>query len=228
MVEPVTVLLSSWQVTALDALATMLLLTTAIIAITRNIPLAIKTYIVQAGLLVAMFTVLGLKYEWFLGWALSAVITKMILVPWTLLWVVKRTRYVAEREEPLISIGLFMILIGIIYALSVGFARYVAEISHVLARLGITSLASAIALIAVGLSIVTLARNAMKQILGIILFENGAHVMLASMAFYVPETVEIGIATDAVVLVTILSILAHRMVKIRGDMDVSKLNVLRG
>ncbi len=221
-------MLAPWQESVLDALATMMLITTAVIALTRNIKLAIKTYIVQACILVTAFLVLGVRYKWFIGWALSATATKVVIAPSVLLWVVRKTSYVSEREEPVISAGALALLILAIYAFSGVFARHFASSLQRFATLGVSSLTSAIALICVGLSIVTLARNAVKQILGIILFENGSHITLASMAFYVPETVEIGIASDAVVLVVILSILAYRLVKIRGDMDVSRLTVLRG
>lgn len=221
-------MLAPWQASALDALATLMLITTAVIALTRSITLAIKTYIVQACILVTMFAVLGVRYEWFIGWAFSATITKAVIVPWVLLWVVRKTSYVSEKEEPIISSGAFAFLLLVIYAFSGAFARHFTTSLQSLAALGVPSLTSAIALICVGLSVVTLSRNAVKQILGIILFENGSHITLACIAFYVPETVEIGIVSDAVVLVVVLSVLAYRLVRIRGDMDVSKLTVLRG
>lgn len=219
--------LEPWQIAVLDTVSMLILVTAAIIALTRNMSLAVKTYILQAGMLVAMFLTIGVKYEWFIGWSISATITKMIIVPWILFWVINRTKYVAEREESIMPTGAYVLLIAVIYAVSLVLARHIVSVAHVLVRIGEAPLAASLSLVILGLLIVTLARNALKQLMGIILFENGSHILLASLAFYVPETVEIGITSDAVVFITILALLAYRMVKIKGDMDVSKLVVLK-
>lgn len=219
--------LEPWQISMLNMLSMVVLVTAAIIALTRNMALAVKTYIVQAGILVLMFLTIGTKYEWFIGWSISAIITKMVIVPWVLLWVINRTKYVAEREEPIIPVGAYLLLIVIAYAVSLVLAEHIASTAYALVRIGIASLATALSLVILGLSIVALARNALKQLMGIILFENGSHILLASMAFYVPETAEIGITSDAVIFITILALLAYRMVRVEGDMDVSKLTILK-
>jgi len=223
----VEVLLEPWQIGILDTTSILILVTAAVIALTRNMPLAVKTYIVQAIMLVTMFLTIGAKYEWFYGWSVSALITKVILVPLVLFWVINRTRYVAEREEPLMPIGAHVLLVAIIYAASLVLVKHIVSTAHMLARIGEVPLITSLSLVALGLLVVTVARNALKQVMGIILFENGSHILLASTAFHVPETVEIGIATDAVIFITVLTLLAYKMVRIRGDMDVSKLVSLK-
>ncbi|HIQ55280.1 MAG TPA: hydrogenase 4 membrane subunit [Pyrodictium sp.] len=227
MVETVHVLLDPWQISILNFASMLILVTAAVIALTRNMLLAVKTYIVQAIILVIMFLTIGVKYEWFYGWSISALVTKAIIVPFVLFWVINRTRYVAEREEPVAPLGVYVLLIAIIYAASLVLVKHMVSIAHMLARIGEAPLASSLSLVALGLLMVTVAKNALKQVMGIILFENGSHVLLASIAFHVPETVEIGIATDAVIFITVLTLLAYKMVRIRGDMDVSKLVALK-
>ncbi|HIP85621.1 MAG TPA: hydrogenase 4 membrane subunit [Pyrodictium sp.] len=221
------VLLDPWQIGVLDTASMLILVTATVIALTRDMPLAVKTYIVQAVMLVVMFLAIGVKYEWFFGWSLSALVTKAILVPWVLFWAINRTRYVAEKEEPIVPLGAHVLIIAIIYASSLVLVRYIVSTAHMLARIGEVPLVSSLSLVALGLLIVTVARNALKQVMGIILFENGSHILLAATAFHVPETVEIGIATDAVIFITVLTLLAYKMVRIRGDMDISKLVSLK-
>ena len=222
-----TVLLDPWQIAVLDVTSTLILVTAAVIALTRNMLLAVKAYVLQAIILVVMFLTIGVKYGWFFGWSASALVTKVILVPWVLFWAINRTRYVAEKEEPITPLGAYVLLVAIVYAASLILVRHIVSIAHVLARIGEVPLVSSLSLVALGLLIITVARNALKQVMGIILFENGSHILLASTAFYVPETVEIGIATDAVIFITILTLLAYKMVGVRGDMDTSKLVSLK-
>lgn len=219
--------LETWQIDVLNTVSMLILFTAAIIALTRNMLAAIKTYIVQAGLLVAMFLTIGLKYEWFLGWSMTAIITKVIIVPWMLYWIINKTKYITEEEEPMIPLGAYILLLAFVYAISLIVAGHIVSIAHFPSEVGERPLVTSLALVMLGLSVITVARNAFKQIMGILLFENGSHILLASMAFYVPETVEIGITTDAVAFIAILVLLAYKMVKIKADMDVSKLATLK-
>ena len=219
--------LSPIQHSLIDVFSTLMLFTTILIAELRRLDASIKSYIAQASLLVAIFITLGFRYPWFFWWACSATVTKVFLAPWIMLWALRRARYVAETEKPLLPLPLSIATIIVIYALSAALAYRIALSSHAMARIGVPPLATAIALILVGLFVISTRRNALKQVLGIIMFENGSHVLLASAAFYVPETVEIGIATDAIVMVVIMSVLAYIMARTKGDMDVSKLTVLR-
>ena len=67
-----------------------------------------------------------------------------------------------------------------------------------------------------------------KQILAYCLFENGIHLSLALMAYNSNELVELGILTDAIFAVIIMSVLAIRFYKAYGSLDTSKATNLRG
>ena len=73
-----------------------------------------------------------------------------------------------------------------------------------------------------------LRKSAIKQILAFCMFENGIHLSLALMAYNSPEIVEIGVLTDAIFAVLIMSVLASRFYKYFGSLDVSKANTLKG
>jgi len=69
---------------------------------------------------------------------------------------------------------------------------------------------------------------AIKQILAYCLFENGIHLSLALMAYNSHELVELGILTDAIFAVIIMSVLAIRFYKAYDSLDTSKASNLRG
>ena len=58
--------------------------------------------------------------------------------------------------------------------------------------------------------------------------ENGSHLTIAIMAYNVPELAEIGILTDAVFGVLIMSLIAVKLYKAFGTMDASQLKMLKG
>jgi hydrogenase-4 component E len=71
-------------------------------------------------------------------------------------------------------------------------------------------------------------KSAVKQILAYCLFENGVHLTLALTAYNAPETIEIGILTDAIFSVIIMGALAMRFFNHFGSLDTSQANELKG
>jgi hydrogenase-4 component E len=65
-------------------------------------------------------------------------------------------------------------------------------------------------------------------VLGFCLMENGSHLTLALLAYNAPELVEIGIATDAVFGVVIMSILLVQINRTLHTLDVTDLKTLKG
>ena len=58
--------------------------------------------------------------------------------------------------------------------------------------------------------------------------ENGSHVTLALLAPTAPEIIEIGIATDAIFAVIVMTILARKILRTHGTLDVNNLTALKG
>ena len=58
--------------------------------------------------------------------------------------------------------------------------------------------------------------------------ENGAHLTLALMANQAPKLVEIGIATDAIFAVVIMTFFARRIYRMLNSLDVKQLTALKG
>ena len=58
--------------------------------------------------------------------------------------------------------------------------------------------------------------------------ENGSHLTLALLAYSAPELVEIGIATDAIFGVLIMTILAVQIYRKLDTLDAASLTSLKG
>ena len=96
------------------------------------------------------------------------------------------------------------------------------------AKVATPALAISFAHFFVGLTCIISQRNIMKQIFGYCLMENGSHVTLALLAPTAPEIIEIGIATDAIFAVIIMSIVVRRIWDDSHSLDARDLSELRG
>ncbi len=79
-----------------------------------------------------------------------------------------------------------------------------------------------------GLLCIVSQRNILRQIFGYCLMENGSHLVLALLAWRAPELVEIGIATDAIFAVIVMVLLARKIWRTHGTLDVNNLTALKG
>lgn len=89
------------------------------------------------------------------------------------------------------------------------------------------ALAVALGHFLLGLLCIVSQRNILRQIFGYCLMENGSHLVLA-LARRAPELVEIGIATDAIFAVIVMVLLARKIWRTHGTLDVNNLTALKG
>ncbi|UKM54266.1 hydrogenase 4 membrane subunit [Escherichia coli] len=83
-------------------------------------------------------------------------------------------------------------------------------------------------IVLLGLLCIVSQRNILRQIFGYCLMENGSHLVLALLAWRAPELVEIGIATDAIFAVIVMVLLARKIWRTHGTLDVNNLTALKG
>ncbi|HIQ55187.1 MAG TPA: hydrogenase 4 membrane subunit [Pyrodictium sp.] len=201
-------------------LALGMLVTALMISDERRLTRAVKIYALQSLLLATIFVALALSGDYYLlAWAVSAVITKTVLVPWILLRQIKRTN--AIEEKPVLGSTLTWLLsvAAIVFGFAVGwsFGR-----PHMIVLVGVS-----VSLFLIGLIQMTVRRSLIKQLLGFCHFENSSHLTLAILAPGLPETVEIGIATDAIVLILVGSFVAYLIWRSYNTLDYTKLRLLR-
>lgn len=193
--------------TLVNVLAAALIVTSTAVIISRGIRQAAISYSVQACVLVGMLIVLGITARaWqLILWGIIAFGTKVVLVPLIIWRAYQRMGYpddsaLQSRLRPAWLIVLVSIELLICYAAIGGIDLPTASEVH-------PAMAVALAHFFIGLTCIISQNNIIKQMFGYCLMENGAHVMLALLAPVAPHIVLIGIITDAVFVVLIVSIL---------------------
>ena len=211
----------------LDALAICMIVTSLAVFGLRNLKLSIIAYAVETLLLVSIFFLLSEKFnaEKLKTWAIVAFFTKVIFVPAILFWLVKKLDVVSEDEpvggffvSPVIAMGFSLALSMSIHPIFLKFSLIKEEIMLIAAG----------TVFMMGIFGFMLRNSFVKQILAYCLFENGIHLSLALMAYNSHELVELGILTDAIFAVIIMSVLAIRFYKAYDSLDTSKASNLRG
>ena len=211
----------------LDILAICMIVTSLAVFGLRSLKLSIIAYAIETLLLVSIFFLLSEKFnaEQLKTWAIVAFFTKVIFVPAILFWLVKKLGVVSEDEpvggffvSPVIAMGFSLALSMSIHPIFLKFSLIKEEIMLIAAG----------TVFMMGIFGFMLRNSFIKQILAYCLFENGIHLSLALMAYNSHELVELGILTDAIFAVIIMSILAIRFYKAYDSLDTSKASNLRG
>ena len=149
---------------------------------------------------------------------------KGIIFPAVLLHL--RTRANFQREvEPFVGF-VASILFGIVaLAVSLGLAR---ELKPALTHAPFLMLEAAIFLVAIGLFLIVSRRNALMQVIGYLVIENGIFVFAVITVVETPLLVELGILLDAFVAVFVMGIAVFHISREFGMADADQLNTLRG
>ncbi|WP_462106945.1 hydrogenase 4 membrane subunit [Campylobacter concisus] len=211
----------------LDILAICMIVTSLAVFGLRSLKLSIIAYAIETLLLVSIFFLLSEKFnaEQLKNWAIVAFFTKVLLVPGILFWLIKKLGVVSEDEpvggffvSPVIAMGFSLALSMSIHPIFLKFSLIKEEIMLIAAG----------TVFMMGIFGFMLRNSFIKQILAYCLFENGIHLSLALMAYNSHELVELGILTDAIFAVIIMSVLAIRFYKAYDSLDTSKASNLRG
>lgn len=212
---------------SIDILAICMIVTSLAVFGLRNLKLSIGIYAIQTLLLVSIFFMLYSNFNapQLRIWAIVAFFTKVIFVPGILFWLVKKLDVISE-DEP---VGGFFVSPVIAMGFSLAIAM---TINPILLKFSLIQerivLIAAVTVFMMGIFGFMLRNSFIKQILAYCLFENGIHLSLALMAYNSHELVELGILTDAIFAVIIMSVLAVRFYKAYNGLDTSKASNLRG
>ena len=211
----------------LDILAICMIVTSLAVFGLRSLKLSIIAYAIETLLLVSIFFLLSEKFnaEQLKTWAIVAFFTKVLFVPGILFWLIKKLGVVSEDEpvggffvSPVIAMGFSLALSMSIHPIFLKFSLIKEEIMLIAAG----------TVFMMGIFGFMLRNSFIKQILAYCLFENGIHLSLALLAYNSHELVELGILTDAIFAVIIMSVLAIRFYKAYDSLDTSKASNLRG
>ena len=193
----------------------------------RNLKLSVGIYAVQTLLLVSIFFMLSSTFNapQLKIWAVVAFFTKVLFVPGIVFFLIKKLGVISE-DEP---VGGFfvspVIAMGFSLAIAMTISPILLEFSLIQERI---MLIAAVTVFMMGIFGFMLRNSFIKQILAYCLYENGIHLSLALMAYNSHELVELGILTDAIFAVIIMSVLAVRFYKAYDGLDTSKASNLKG
>ena len=211
----------------IDILAVCMIITSLAVFGLRNLKFSVGAYALQTLLLVSIFFMLYSNFNapQLRTWAVVAFFTKVIFVPAILFYLIKKLGVISE-DEP---VGGFFVSPVIAMGFSLAIAM---TINPILLKFSLIQerivLIAAVTVFMMGIFGFMLRNSFIKQILAYCLFENGIHLSLALMAYNSHELVELGILTDAIFAVIIMSILAVRFYKAYDGLDTSKASNLRG
>lgn len=183
-------------------------------------------YALQSLVLVLTFIALActMKAEELYWWSGTAFITKVLLVPWIMYKALGKLQD-PQADTPVIGLGLLILIAAVIIVLSY---LVVDAVRLPMVEALKPALSVSLSHFFLGLLCIVSQRNILKQIFGYCLMENGAHLTLALMAYKAPELVEVGIATDAIFAVIIMSFMARRIYHTLKTLDVRQLTALKG
>jgi len=212
----------------LNALAAGLFLLTAFgMVATRQARGCLHLFIAQSLLLATSAALLGWRFDsgHLYGVALVNLISKPIIVPWLLRKVAPTGFYTRREIDQVLNIpttlAIALALVIGAYFLGVPLANAVAPGYHG------PNVPIGIAGLFLGAFTLTVRREALPLLLGLLAMENGAFLAGISIAHGLSMLVELAIATDGLIIVFIVGVLVRAVEKHVGSTAVGELANLR-
>jgi hydrogenase-4 component E len=212
----------------LNALVVALSLLTAFgIVAMRQARACLNLFIVESLLLAASAALLGLRYQspHLYGVALVNLISKPIIVPWLLRRTSPAEIYTRREIDQVLNIPTALL---IALALAVGAYFVGVPLANAVApEFRGPNVPIGIAVLLLGAFTLTVRREALSLLIGLLVMENGAFLAGISIARDLGMLVELAIATDGLVIVFVMGVLVRAVQKQIGTTSVGSLDSLR-
>ena len=212
----------------LNALAAGLFLLTAFgIVATRQARGCLNLFIVQSLLLAASAALLGLRFDsaHLYGVALVNAVSKPVIVPWLLRRVASAELYTRREIDQVLNIPTTLLI-----ALALAIGAYFLGVplaAAVDASAPTPNVPVGIAGLLLGAFTLTVRREALPLLIGLLAMENGAFLAGIAMARDLSMLVELAIATDGLVIVFIVGVLVRAVAQQVGSTAVGDLASLK-
>jgi hydrogenase-4 component E len=215
--------------TKLNSLAGGIFLLTAfgLVAI-RQMLTCLRIYIFQSLLLAISAVILGYHHASIHLFVVAAltITTKVIIIPWLLRRTVGYESYAKREISQVVNIPASLLIAVAIAILS----YYIASPLLVAAGAGAfqkINLPVGMASLLLGAYTVTVRREAIPQVLGILAMENGAFFAGVSIASDLPLMAELAAAFDVLIIALVMGLLALKIRQIIGKTAVGEMIALR-
>ena len=213
----------------ISTISLSLIITSYLIIELRNLRHSAYAYILQSLLMCSLFVIFASQNPGLYYWALTAFVTKVVIIPYLLLRYIRRTTN--EEFPPLIghlgSILLISIIVVILYRVTHQYVEFIAPTPSATKEPFRTNLAVSLTIFIMGLYCILVRRDAIKTVHGLLILENGVHLSLVSLAPLIKETAIIGIVTDVVIAVYLLLYVIFGVYEKFGSTDTFQLKGLR-
>jgi hydrogenase-4 component E len=209
----------------IDVLGALLLFTMLLILAAGQLFRAIYAVAAQAVLLGIAGGVLGAATGNVDLWVIAGItiVVKAMLLPWLLIWVVKRLN-IPRDIEPVIPINVTLACAAGIVVLAFHLSASLGSVRQAITG---NALPVGIALILLGILVMASRRKALVQMVGLFASENGIFFTAMAISQGMPLIIEIGVILDVVLGALVMGILVLR-VRSSVDTDIADLEDLKG
>lgn len=207
----------------MNILTVVLLFTAFLITRVSSLRLGIQILIVQSAAVAVACVWSGLEAEAVHTYiaAFLTVIIKVGMIPYALFRVVRRLRN-EQETHPILTPNQTSLVAALMLATAYGL------LDQALPGVSRDILAGALAVFLIGLLIMITRRQAVLQIIGLIMMENGVYLIGLSMTQGLPLIIEFGVFFDVLIAVIVLGILTWRLKLSFMTTDTSVLQKLKG
>lgn len=207
----------------MNLLTVLLLFTAFLITRVSSLRVGIQILLVQSVAVAVACLWSGIEAESFHTYiaAFLTVIIKVWMIPHALFRVVGRLRD-EQETKPLLSPNQTSMAAALVLAVTYGF------MDQALPGVSRDILSGALAVFLIGLLIMITRRQAVLQIIGLIMMENGLYLLGLSMTKGLPLIIEFGVFFDVLVAVIVLGILTWRLKLSFQTTDTTVLRKLKG
>ncbi len=209
----------------IDVLGALLLFTMLLILGSGQLFRAIYAVALQAVFLGFAGAVLGAATGNPDLWVIAGItiVVKAVVLPWLLIWVVRRVQ-IAREIEPVIPTSVTLAIAAGIVVLAF---HLNASLGNVRQAITGNALPVGVALILMGVLVMASQRKALTQIVGLFASENGIFFTAMAVSQGMPLIIEIGVILDVVLGALVMGVLVLR-VRSSVDTDIADLESLKG
>ena len=210
----------------LQVLGMLLLLTTFALVAVRLLAGALRVYAIQSFLLALVAAVVGYftnSFDLYLV-AILTILVKCGAITWILRTVARRL-HVQREVHPYLTIPISLLICALLTILAFFSSPTVVAPGTFLNE---PPLAISIAMVLIGLFILSSRRHAIAQVIGLLTIENGLFSGAIAIAYGMPLIVEFGILFDILVAVLVMGLLVTLIQRELVTADTADLRRLRG
>lgn len=211
---------------AVDTLSVAMLIVAIALVASRSLGAALLLFSLQSAMLAAagVSTGLATDSDHVLAGAALAFAVKALATP-TLLWVQLRRTSVSNDVSAIVSRRTsvaFAVVVALALARSLDSEPFHTAIGAE------RVLPTAVTVMVIGLQLMVTSRQAVAQVIGFLVLENGMALAALTATYGMPLVVEFGILLDLLLAVAVVFIYTTRMHLIFGSLDTAHFRSLRG